>query len=75
VLAGPFNLLTAGSKARACCFLGDYQGIARLPHGLAAAFSMGRPIAKNRDDVYFSLITTSSQRRSSDASGRQGGRG
>jgi hypothetical protein len=58
-VAGPFNLLTAGSGARACCFLGDYEGIARLPHGLAAAFSMGRPVAKNRIDVYFSRITTS----------------
>src|SRR3954447_10856163 len=38
-VAGPFNLLMAGSKARACCFLGDYVGIARLPHGMAAAFS------------------------------------
>jgi hypothetical protein len=55
----PFNLLTTGSNARACCFLGDYEGIARLPHGLAAAFSMGRPIATHRVDVYFSRITTS----------------
>lgn len=74
-VAGPFNLLTAGSNARACCFLGDFEGIARLPHGLAAAFSMGRPIAHNRVDVYFSRITTSSQRHSSNASGRRGGRG
>ncbi len=59
-VAPPFNLLTTGSKARGCCFLGDYEGIARLPHGMAAAYSMGRPIAKNRVDVYFSRITTSS---------------
>jgi hypothetical protein len=66
-VAGPFNLLTAGSKARACCFLGDYEGIARVPHGLVAAFSMGRPIARNKVDVYFSRITTSARGRSSNA--------
>jgi hypothetical protein len=58
-VAGPFNLLTTGNKARACCFIGDYEGIARLPHGLAAAFSMGKPIARHKVDVYFSRITTS----------------
>ena len=58
-VAGPFNLLTAGSKARPCCYLGDYEGIARLPHGLAAAFSMGKPIARHKVDVYFTRITTS----------------
>jgi hypothetical protein len=58
-VAGPFNLLTTGSKARQCCFRGDYEGIARLPHGLAAAFSMGKPIARHKVDVYFTRITTS----------------
>ena len=58
-VAGPFNLLTTGSKARPCCYLGDYEGMARLPHGLAAAFSMGKPIARHRVDVYFTRITTS----------------
>jgi hypothetical protein len=55
-VAGPFNLLTAG---RNCCALGDYEGMARLPHGLAAAFSMAKPIARNTVDVYFTRITTS----------------
>ena len=59
-VAGPFNLLTTGSKARVCCFLGDYLGVAGQPHGLVAAIPMGRPIAQNRVDVYFTRITTSS---------------
>ena len=74
-MAGPFNLLTAGSQARACCFLGDYEGIARLPHGLVAAYSMAKPVAKNSVDVYFSRITTSSPQRPSHAGGRRGGLG
>jgi hypothetical protein len=66
-VAGPFNLLTTGSNARACCFLGDFEGIARLPHGMAAAFSMGKPLAPHKVDVYFSRITTSSPHRSTKA--------
>jgi len=58
-VAGPFNLLTTGSKARACCFLGDFEAIDRLPRGMAAAYSMGKPIAKHEVDVYFSRIITS----------------
>ena len=58
-LAGPCNLLTTGSNARACCFLGDFEGIDRLPHGMVAGYSMGRPKAVNRVDDYFSRITTS----------------
>jgi hypothetical protein len=61
-VAGPFNLLTTGSKARACCFLGDFEGIDRLPHGMAAAYSMGKPIAKHKVDVYFSRIMTSGRK-------------
>ena len=57
-IAGPFNLLSAGSNARPCCFLGDYLGMAPLRSGLAAAFSMGKPIAQNAVDAYFSRITT-----------------
>jgi hypothetical protein len=57
-IAGPFNLLTTGSNARQCCFLGDFEGIDRLPHGMAAAYSMGKPQAKHKVDVYFSRITT-----------------
>jgi hypothetical protein len=62
-VAGPFNLLTAGNPARPCCFLGDYLGIDRLPHGVAAAFSMGKPIATNAVDAYFTRIATSRGKR------------
>jgi hypothetical protein len=58
-VAGPFNLLTAGNEARPCCFLGDYLGSAPLPHGIAWAFSMGKPPAKNMVDAYFTRVTTS----------------
>ncbi|MGH2966849.1 MAG: hypothetical protein ACRDMH_15900, partial [Solirubrobacterales bacterium] len=60
-VAGPFNLLTTGSKARACCFLGDFEGIDGLPHGMAAAYSMGKPTKHHVDD-YLSRITTSGGR-------------
>ncbi len=60
-MAGPFNFLTAGSKARPCCFLGDYEGAARLPHGIVAAVPMGEP-TKNNVDVYFARITTSGRK-------------
>ena len=56
-VAGPFNLLTTGSKARECCFVGDFEGIDRLPHGMAAAYSMGKP-TKHKVDVYFTRIST-----------------
>jgi hypothetical protein len=58
-VAGPFNLLTAGSVARGCCSINDYIGIARQPHGLVAAFPLAKPIAKHAIDVYFTRITTS----------------
>jgi hypothetical protein len=58
-LAGSFNLLTTGSKARECCFLGDFEGIGRLPHGMVAGYSMGKPQAVNKVDDFFSRITTS----------------
>jgi hypothetical protein len=58
-VAGPFNLLTAGSVARGCCSLNDYVGMARLPHGLVAAFPIAKPLAKHAIDVYFTRITTS----------------
>lgn len=54
-----FNLLTAGSKARPCCFVGDYQGIARLQNGMLATTPMAKPPAKHKVDVFFSRITTS----------------
>jgi hypothetical protein len=66
-VAGRFNLLTAGSNARPCCFLGDYLGTGRLAHGIVAAFSMAKPQAKHNVDAYFTRITTSSPRGSSNA--------
>ena len=61
-VAGRFNLLTAGSNARPCCFLGDYLGIGRVDHGIVAAFSMSKPKAKHNVDAYFTRITTSGPR-------------
>jgi len=59
-VAGPFNLLTAdGENYRGCCFVGDYIGLATMPHGFAGAFSMAKPIARNAIDVYFMRATTS----------------
>jgi BNR repeat-like domain len=56
----PFNLLTAdGENYRGCCFVGDYIGLARMPHGFAGAFSMAKPIAPDAIDVYFTRATTS----------------
>ncbi|HWF16657.1 MAG TPA: sialidase family protein [Acidimicrobiales bacterium] len=60
-IAGQFNLLAAGSKARPCCFVGDYEGIARLQNGLVATTAMSKPLAKYKVDVFFSRITTSSK--------------
>jgi hypothetical protein len=58
-VGGPFNLLMAGSVARGCCSLNEYVGMARLPHGLVAAFPMAKPLARHAIDVYFTRITTS----------------
>jgi hypothetical protein len=58
-VAGPFNLLATNNNERGCCLLGDYIGISRMPRGLAAAFSMAKPLAQNQIDVYFTRITTS----------------
>jgi hypothetical protein len=59
-VSGPFNLLTAdGVHYRGCCFVGDYIGLTRMPHGLAGAFSMAKPIARHAIDVYFTRIATS----------------
>jgi hypothetical protein len=58
-IARPFDLLSAGNNARPCCFLGDYLGSARVPHGIAWAYSMGKPMAVDQVDAYFSRVTTS----------------
>jgi hypothetical protein len=60
-IGGQFNLLTAGSNARPCCFVGDYEGLARLQNGLVATTAMSKPLAKYKVDVFFSRIATSSR--------------
>ena len=58
-IGGQFNLLSAGSNARPCCFVGDYEGMARLKNGLLATTAVGKPLAKYKVDVLFSRIATS----------------
>lgn len=58
-VAGPFNLLTARSRLRGCCSLGDYIGLAAQPHGFIAAYPMAKPIARHSIDVYVSRATSS----------------
>lgn len=58
-IGGQWNLLSAGSNARPCCFVGDYQGFALLQNGLLATTAVGKPLAKYKVDVLFSRIATS----------------
>jgi hypothetical protein len=58
-IGAQFNLLSAGSKARPCCFVGDYEGMARLQNGVVATTAMGKPLAKYMVDVFISRIATS----------------
>ncbi len=61
-LAGPFNLATAPVEGQRSVvhrpqpyyFLGDYVGLAGLPHGFAAAFTMAKPRSRHgRTDICF----------------------
>lgn len=61
-LAGPFNLATAPVEGEESAvhrpqpyyFLGDYFGLAGLPHGFAAAFTMAEPRSRHgRTDIFF----------------------
>ena len=61
-LAGPFNLATAPVEGQESAvqrpqpyyFLGDYFGLAGLPHGFAAAFTMAKPRSRHgRTDIFF----------------------
>ena len=56
-VADPFNLLTALSRVRGCCSLGDYVGMAARPRGFIAAYPMARPVAAHAIDVYVSRAT------------------
>jgi hypothetical protein len=58
-VAGRFNLLSARTAARGCCFLGDFEGIASLPRGLVATTPVAKPLARHGVDVLFSRIRTS----------------
>jgi hypothetical protein len=59
-VAGPFDTLTApptDSTGVAGRFLGDFQGLAGLPHGWAAVFSQGRPAAVHGGtDMFFTRL-------------------
>ena len=62
----PIQVSTASSNPEASSynnlqeqFVGDYIGLARMPHGFAGAFSMAKPIARDAIDVYFVRATTS----------------
>jgi hypothetical protein len=57
-VAGPFNILTAVDRVRGCCALGDYVNMARLPHGLIAAYPMAMPVSRHQANVYVSRIRT-----------------
>jgi hypothetical protein len=57
-VAGPFNILTAVDIVRGCCAIGDYVNMARLPHGLIAAYPMAKPVSRHQTDVYVSRIRT-----------------
>ncbi len=55
-LGGPFDLRVAPA-ARYGPFIGDYEGLAGLPKGFAAAFVQARPQAKHGPtDVFFSSM-------------------
>ena len=62
-VAGPFDALTASptdSTGVAGRFLGDYQGLAGLPRGLAAVFAQGKPQAtRGGTDIFFARLETS----------------
>jgi len=55
-IAGPFDMTTAESHGGEL-FLGDYEGLAGLPHGFAAAFAQARPKAnQGPSDIFFTRL-------------------
>ena len=62
-VSGPFETLTASESDSAGVqglFLGDYQGLAGLGSGFAAAFAQARPVATHGpSDMYFAALTGS----------------
>jgi hypothetical protein len=58
-LAGPFDMNRAQAVEGAARRIGDYQDLAGLPHGFAAAFVQARPRAKiGASDVFFARVRT-----------------
>jgi hypothetical protein len=58
-LAGPFDLNRAQVVEGVGRRIGDYQGLAGLPHGFAAAFTQAPPPAKiGASDVFFARVGT-----------------
>ncbi|MGH2660443.1 MAG: sialidase family protein [Actinomycetota bacterium] len=61
-LAGPFDMTgttfsTPGPLGFTGFFVGDYHGLAALPNGFAAAFSLGPPAAKKgKNDIFYASI-------------------
>jgi hypothetical protein len=62
-VSGPFETLTASESDSAGVkgfFLGDYQGLAGLQSGFAAAFAQARPVATHGpSDMFFAALTGS----------------
>jgi hypothetical protein len=58
-LAGPFDMNRAQAIEGAGRRIGDYQSLAGLPHGFAAAFTQAPPRAKiGASDVFFAHVRT-----------------
>jgi hypothetical protein len=58
-LAGPFDMNRAQAVEGVARRIGDYQSLAGLPHGFAAAFVQARPRAKiGASDVFFARVRT-----------------
>jgi BNR repeat protein len=67
-LAGPFDASTAAPTRNrggfAGRFLGDQQGLAAIPGGFAAAFTVAKPVARRGPtDIFFAKLRTALRRR------------
>jgi Neuraminidase (sialidase) len=63
-LAGPFDMNRAQALEGAGRRIGDYQSLAGLPHGFAAAFVQAPPQAKiGASDVFFADVRTGNRPR------------
>jgi hypothetical protein len=63
-LAGPFDMNRAQAILGVERRIGDYQGLAGLPHGFAAIFVQAPPRAKiGASDVFFAKVRTGHRRR------------